>query len=337
VNHGLIPAGNYKLKVTAKDGSGKDTSFLHEANVKIEGGECFAQSAGDINAKIEESEKIIYGVLAKARRGDTLKAKIEESWHGGYISFNAVLLDGERELANGVEQVLLRNRESFRAEVGGLNGCVWQWPAAQKALSEASCNPVEFNAQSHKSDFIVAGAVPEDGVLDSMLKKVEDDGCVLLLKFDKDWAAALRKRAILSKDVTEWGGMQTPHWMGNGWGYLEHFVGVNALPGKTVIGTTSWEVPSDPVGFYPLESGRKVNAYGVYVARPWTAKAPPAGKVDEVYDLQAHMPTMLALLATIEYGKGRIILAPSYPVDEENAFNDLLFYNILSMGCAGKW
>jgi len=39
---------------------------------------------------------------------------------------------------------------------------------------------------------------------------------------------------------------------------------------------------------------------------------------------------LLVLLGTIDYGKGKIVLALSYPVDANHAFNDRLFDNLIA-------
>jgi len=85
-------------------------------------------------------------------------------------------------------------------------------------------------------------------------------------------------------------------------------VGAQAVPSGPTIGTTGWEVPGDPVGFFPFKSKHPIRAYGMYVARP---------------------SQLLVLLGEIEYGQGRILLCPGYPVDQNNAFTDLLFFNLL--------
>ena len=102
--------------------------------------------------------------------------------------------------------------------------------------------------------------------------------------------------------------MQTGDWWGNGWGYLDYYVGDRALPSRTTIGTRGWEVPGDPVGFTPFIAAGPQTSYGAYFARP---------------------DKLLVLLGEIDYGKGKIILDPSYPIDDNQAFNDLVFYNLI--------
>ena len=98
------------------------------------------------------------------------------------------------------------------------------------------------------------------------------------------------------------------------------------------IGTNSWEVPSDPTGFYPFESEYPLSAYGMYLSRPWLCKQPALG--ERMLELE---PTMLVLLGVIDYGKGKIILNPCYHLDDDNAFTDMLFYNMIIKAARGQW
>ena len=59
---------------------------------------------------------------------------------------------------------------------------------------------------------------------------------------------------MLREKVTLWGGEQIPYWNGNGWGYIDYFMGNQATPGESTIGTDCWEISGDPHGFYPLTS-----------------------------------------------------------------------------------
>ena len=154
---------------------------------------------------------------------------------------------------------------------------------------------------------------PIDGI-DDMLDRVYNDGTLLITKFDAEWAGELYGRGILSEEVTGWGGAQTGFWNGNGWGYLDYFIGDQAVPSGSTIGTNSWEVTGDPYGFWPFESPYSQTAYGAYFAR-----------TEKLY----------VLIGQINYGSGYILLVPTYPVGVDNAFTDMLFYNLISMGCAG--
>ena len=43
------------------------------------------------------------------------------------------------------------------------------------------------------------------------------------------------------------------------------------------------------------------------------------------------------LKLTVTDGKGNIILTPCYHVDDDNAFSDMLFYNMIIMAAKGQW
>jgi hypothetical protein len=133
----------------------------------------------------------------------------------------------------------------------------------------------------------------------------------LLIKLDAAWAEKLKAKGVLSADVTEWGAPQSGHWNGNGFGYIDYFVGNTGMQGRQTVSTTGWEAPTEsPNGFYPFESPYPTHVFGMYVARP---------------------DVLRVLIGTIRYGKGQIILAPTYPVDGNHPFNDLLFYNMLNI------
>jgi hypothetical protein len=83
---------------------------------------------------------------------------------------------------------------------------------------------------------------------------------------------------------------------------------VIALNDKLRGGFVCWEVPCEPKGFYPFHSPYTTRVYGVYVARS---------------------DVLRTLIGLVHYGKGRIVLDATYPVDEFNPLNDLLFYNII--------
>ena len=131
----------------------------------------------------------------------------------------------------------------------------------------------------------------------------------------------LYNRNILSKPVTDWDGKQTPRWNGNGWGYLDTFIGNQAVPGGSVIGTRSWEVDSDPYGFWPFESIYTTTSYGAWFQRE--------DVVDE--------GKMTVLIGDIQFGKGKILLAPCYHVQDDSdsgaphIIQDMLFYNYIKM------
>ena len=104
--------------------------------------------------------------------------------------------------------------------------------------------------------------------VEEILSRVHDEGTVLFLRFDEHWADYLFESGILSTIPYVWRGWQTGGWKGNGWGYIDHFIGDQAIPSGTTIGTNSWEVPGDALGFYPFQSPYPHAAYGTFFASP---------------------------------------------------------------------
>jgi beta-galactosidase len=310
IDEGKLPAGDYVLKLSVTDGAGKRTAFAREIPVKVEGGDRYAQDLGG------------------------LEVPLDASWRGGYITVRGTLYQGNRAAADGAEQVLLRNRPSFRADLAGLTCAVSNWPAAERALSDAGVQPQVFAPGQTDVRCILAGQVPSDlAVLKGMLQQVRDRGSLLITRFDKSWADLLYRGGVLSQAVTQWGGEQTGNWNGNGWGYLDHFVGAQALPSGKTISTNGWEVPGNPTGFYPFASRYRLGAYGLHLKRISPVVVPA-----HVQNDGGRLPSgVLVLLGTIDYGKGKILLDATYPVDDNNPFSDLLFYNMLSLGCRGRW
>ena len=117
--------------------------------------------------------------------------------------------------------------------------------------------------------------------------------------------------------IENWGGIQTSFWNGNGSSYIDVFGGSQAKSG--IISTRSWEASGNPRGFYPFSSDYKLKTYGLYFAHQF--------KTNPKFSEQTNT---LVTYGEIQYGKGRILLNISYWVDNNNAFCDLLFYNILS-------
>jgi len=295
INEGILSAGNYVLKLTASDGSGNQTSFYRDIPVNLKGGDQYAENVRFIDVELKDD------------------------WHAGYITITGQLMDpGGKEVASGKEQILLSNRKSFEKDLKDIPIAVFGWPAAKTALSSANANL----ASPQNARILIAGKITDDT---PMLLKSAYDGKVLMIKFDSLWADYLYKQNVLSTPVIEWGGDQSPRrrgWFANGWGYLDHFIGDQAVPSATVIGTNSWEVPGEPFGFYPFESKYRKAAYGLYFARP---------------DINRQNPTLLVLLGTLDYGKGKIILMPTYPVDENSPLNDLLFFNTIVKSAENEW
>lgn len=280
INEGKLAPGDYTLIMKVKDGDGRETGFSRRIPLRVEGGDTYAQLI------IED-----------------LTIKIEPDWKAGYITLEGLLFKNGEKVASGAEQVLLKNRASYQKELAGKHMTVLDWPAACEALQQAgvTCNNNEL------SNTILAAGIPSTEMLQTLLEQTRN-GATFILRFDEKWAEVLYKEGILKEKVTQWGGKQQPYWIGNGWGYLDYFIGNQAIPGGCTIGTNSWEVPSDPRGFYPFVSNYPQQAYGAWLARP---------------------DTLLVLLGEINFGKGKILLAPSYPVDANEAFNDLLFFNLV--------
>ena len=439
INEGKLSEGDATFVFSATDGAGRDIGFRHEIPLKIAGGDCFSQPLG------------------------RLKLPLPQTLHAGHVTLRASLRQGAKEVACGAEQILLQNRSSWKADLTRIPVAVETWPGAETALKEAG-----VDCASADSAAVICAGAPTANAVDLLARAKA--GKTLILRFDAAWANILLDQDILSEPVTQWGGLQTGEWRGNGWGYLGHFIGDQALPAKDILGTNAWEVPADPVGFYPFASTHPLSAYGLHVARAetWLAiksaqvkaenivgtadaglysvcgyelpdfalKVPngdcqvtlrfceifhaSAGK--RVFDIKAQGVTvaqkfdilakaggrfnpydlrfaskvvngklhlafpaiadtpclsgiviegtdasgkpwcrkiclgqnawndyaapkadettaasLTVILGTIDYGKGKIILAPSYPVDANQAFNDLLFFNLIIKAGKKDW
>jgi hypothetical protein len=283
INEKKLERGEYKLRIELLDGMNFAVGSAHEQDILVEGGDTYAQ------------------VLIPGFR-----VHFKDQWNAGYITLVCSLLKGKQLVATGREQVLLQNRPSYANQLKDCSFAVANWEAAKVALQEAGATPTEY-ITNEKADIILAGREDTDQQLASMLQQVKR-GASLIIRFDSAWAEILFRQKILKRKVTVWGGKQTSYWNGNGWGYLDLLVRPFAVPSGYTIGTNSWEVPGDPVGFEPFESNFRQKSHGAFFFRP---------------DL------LLTLTGEICYGKGRILLAPSYPVDANNALNDMLFFNML--------
>ncbi len=299
INEGKLPSGSYILSVMIKDGKGRQVACLAEKQVLVRGGDIYAQ-------KLMDDAEVVMG----------------ESWHAGHISVVAELLENGKPCADGSEQVLLRNRKSWNEDLAGYNGAVMNWLPAKNAIREAGCSIREYSdSVTEKLDYALIGYLYRDHNNDKVYKpvnmdhveelftRVRNEGTVLFLRFDEHWADYLFEQGILSVIPDEWRGWKTGGWKGNGWGYLDHYAGDQAIPSGSTIGTNSWEVPGDALGFYPFRSDYPHVVYGTFFAGP---------------------NDLVTTLGTISYGKGTIILDPSYWVDYDEVFNDMLFYNLIS-------
>jgi beta-galactosidase len=291
INHHILDKGSYLLQLSISDGKGIHTSFKAEMPVQVKGGDVFSQFIANVPIKFR-------------------------NWNGGYITIEAELKQDGVVVAEGAEQVLLRNRASFNSTIGKYAGSVYQWPAAEKAIMDARFPVEEFDPGMQPLSYICAGALPKDRMLEEMLKRVESDGTTLLISFNEEWAKALFDKGLLSEmpefdDCRIIGG-----WAGNGWGYIDYFPGDQAIPGKSTIGTNSWELGGLSLknvqqGFWPFRSKFQTRAYGAHLARP---------------------DIMLVMIGELEYGKGRILLDAAYTIDQDHPFTDLLFYNKIGLG-----
>ena len=285
INEGKLTAGNYKLVIKVKDGSGSYTSINITKEVNVKGGDTYAQ------------------VFIRS-----FPVVMQKKWKAGYITLECKLMKVNQMVATGTEQVLLKNRSSYSAELKNLSGSVFKWEAAKKAIDDAGGIQYVYSKANKNVSFIAAGEVPDDKNFEGMLKQIENDGTTLIIKFDSTWTNTLSKYKVLKNKVTEWGGYQKTFWNGNGWGYLDYYIGNQSIPSGSTIGTNSWEVPCDPKGFAPFESNYPQQSFGAFFFNP---------------------DKLLTLIGVIQFGKGKIILAPSYPVDLDNPFSDLLFYNMI--------
>jgi len=274
------------LQIKVKDGNGNYTSFSYEKNISVKAADNFTQI-------LEEQFAV----------------KFDENWKAGYITVEGKILQNGKLITDGTEQILLKNRKSYNSDLKGKSISVINWNDAEKALTESGTSFSKYDKTSKSAQIILAGEIVDSNIFSDILKQVKSGG-KLILKFNAEWANLLYENKILKEKVTIWGGKQTSFWNANGWGYLDKIIGNQAIPSVSCIGTNSWEVPSDPIGFEPFVSNFKQKSYGAFFYRP---------------------DKLLTLCGEIYYGKGSIVLAPSYPVGLENAFSDLIFFTILKI------
>ncbi|MCE5331734.1 MAG: carbohydrate-binding protein [Bacteroidales bacterium] len=295
VNQNKLASGNYLLKLKIKDGEGEYVPYDSEQVISVRGGDVFAQHICNLPVKLR-------------------------NWKGGYITLEAKLYENKnKEVASGNEQILLNNRSSFNNQFVDYTGSVINWPEASIALKEAKVQISNFDKRIGIQSFICAGLqLPSVEIIDNLLKRVKEDGTILLLNFNEEWASLLYSKKIIA-EIPKFGSAKIEgSWMGNGWGYLDYFIGNQAIPSKSTIGTNSWELGiqslnQEQIGFYPLITTNpdcKTRAYGAYFARP---------------------DKLLILLGEIDYGKGRILLNSSYQIDQKHPLCDMIFFNMLTM------
>lgn len=307
INEGILPQGKYELQLKVLDGQGKNTWFVKKTNVDIAGEEVFAQNIFD-----------------------SLKIQMQPNWYAGHITVEGYLMNGNDTVATGKEQVLLQNRPSWKELLADKKIGVLGWNEAGRAIKEAGIDVLSHDDEN--TGVVLTGGKPDPSSFLPLLERVKNEGIKMIINFDPSWADVLYKEKILSEKVIAWGGYQTHDWNGNGWGYLDQFVGDQSVPSGPVISTRSWEVPGNPHGFYPFKSYYDQRVYGLYVARSvyiepkWGDLQGKGYFLDKIYTEDNQL---LVLLASVRYGKGQIYLVPTYPVDENTAFNDMLFYNLI--------
>jgi beta-galactosidase len=307
INEGVLGKGSFTLHLKVKDGTGRNTWFSQKYEVDLQGQELFAQNIVD-----------------------SLKIQMQPDWRAGHITVTGYLLDNNDTLAIGNEQVLLQNRSSWNRELTGKNIGVLGWNEASDALKETGIDILSYDDK--RTDVVLVGGKPDALSFLALLERVKTDGLKMIISFNAAWADLLYRNNILSEKVTAWGGYQTHDWNGNGWGYLDQFMGDHSIPSGSVISTRSWEVPGNPNGFYPFKSYFDQKVFGLYLARSVYVE-PKWGDLQGKGSFLAQTYTddnqLLVLLASVKYGEGEIYLAPSYRVDENNAFNDMLFFNMI--------
>ena len=299
INEGVLAAGDYTLRLQIRDGDGKQTSYASEMPVHVNGGDCFAQPLKVLPVKFRD-------------------------WNAGHLTLEARLWQGDRIAAEGAEQVLLRNRDSYAENIAPFSGAIYKWPAARQAVLDARVTVSDFSTASDKLSFICAGALPDAATCDEMLRRVREDGTLLIVPFNAEWAARLWEKKLLAEQPRFAPCRIHGSWAGNGWGYLDYFIGDQAIPGGATIGTNSWEAGEltrerEPQGFWPLRtihSECRTHAYGAHFSGP-----------DE----------LLITLGEIEYGRGAILLNAGYRIDDDHPLTDHLFYNFIARGCREKY
>lgn len=317
INEAVLKQGIYQLDLCLKDGNGDVVKEFPAQNVEVPGGETFAQTL------IKQ-----FSIIA------------EKDWKAGYITLMASLSREDTQLCSGSEQVLLQNRQSYYDDFKDLKGLVFNWKPAEQAIKETGAMIESYHHSAGKVDYILGGTIVQNnGGLtyygpvrhdppptflwnttqsEDVLRRVKEDGTTLVLNFNEKWAAWLFEQGILSEVPLAFSHdkkMQTKYWDGNGWGYIDHFCGNQSIPAGTTIGTSGWEPPSNPAGFYPFSSEYPTKVYGAYFEN--------GGKIR-------------VLIGEVQYGNGSILLSRTYTVNADHAFNDMLFYNMILMSTGEK-
>ncbi|MDR0559557.1 MAG: hypothetical protein LBG92_05265 [Prevotellaceae bacterium] len=295
INEARLEAGNYTLQLRIKDGSGSYVTNPEKIPVKVAGGDVFAQS-------VREGYRFV----------------TEQSWTSGYLTVEAQLIaslpEGQKNVADGAEQVLFKNRPSQAKRFKNKSINVIGWSEAEKALGDAGLKP----NRNGKPRLILLGKDASESQWDAALALV-NAGANMIVQLDSLGGCRLHRKGLLNEPIAVWGGHQSGHWKGNGSSYIEVFAGDQPLPSSDAISTRSWEATGNPTGFYPFRSPYRLRAYGLYFAHQH--KRNPHFK---------ESGNTLVTYGEIEYGKGHILLNGSYWIDGNNPFSDLLFFNMVN-------
>lgn len=237
---------------------------------------------------------------------------LQKNWNAGQVTVEGEILSNRQVVAEGKEQILFRNRSCQRERLQKASISVIGWPEAEKAMNDARI-PLSSNPA-----VILAGKNISGDELQQLLTKVRA-GTNLILQTDSLMGELVFQLGLLDKRIEAWGGLQTGHWNGNGSSYIETFVGNQSVPSGKSISTRSWEAQGDPKGFYPFSSKYPLRIHGLYVAHQFKRNPHFTDKNN-----------VLVTYGEIKYGKGHILLNTSYWVDENTAFADWIFFNMIA-------
>jgi hypothetical protein len=114
INENKLAAGTYQLKIEVLDGMNHPTGMIMEKPVEVTGSDDFAQTFMP-----------------------DFPVVMQKSWNAGYVTLNCTLLKNGKSVAEGKEQVLLKNRSSWSSLLKNKSFAVLNWDAAEMALKEA--------------------------------------------------------------------------------------------------------------------------------------------------------------------------------------------------------
>ena len=295
INEAILQAGDYELGIKIKDGGGNLVKTIDGIGVNVIGGDTYAQT-------ISKGYEFVPG----------------EEWLSGYITIEGTLYKDGKAVTDGKEQVLLQNRRSQSERFRDRLIAVINWPEAEKALEQAG---IRTSENTDGASAILLGTGSDKAAWASALSAAEQ-GTNLIMQIGEEDAASLLESGLINKPIEAWGGLQTPHWNGNGSSYIDTFCGDQVIYKSGILSTRSWEASGNPKGFYPFSSDHTTNIYGLYFAHQFSRNSNFSDETN-----------LLVTYGEIEYGKGKILLDTSYWVDDNNAFTDLLFFNIINHYC----